>query len=60
MECALIRFAGEIKWGQIHMVEGRMAIQRTLDRLEELAKRNILRFKMNKFQLLELGRESLR
>lgn len=38
----------EYTGGPIHMPEGRIAIQRDLDRLEKLSNRTFIKFKMNK------------
>lgn len=40
------------------MLEGRMAIQMVLDRVEELANRDRTKFKTNKCQILQLRRKS--
>lgn len=43
--------------GPIHTLEGRMTIQRNLDRLEELAIKNFIKFKTNKCRVLRLERK---
>ena len=56
MECTLSKFVNETKLcGVVNMTEGQDAIQRDLDRLEQWAQENLMRFHKEKFEVLHLG-----
>ena len=60
VECALSKFVDGIKLcDAADMREGRDAIQRDLDRLEQLAQENLMRFNKSKYKILHLGQGNL-
>jgi len=59
IECTLCKFVDDTELGGVaDTPEGCTTIQQDLDRLKSWAKRNLMKFSMDKFRVLHLGRNN--
>ncbi|PKU42992.1 rna-directed dna polymerase from mobile element jockey-like [Limosa lapponica baueri] len=57
IKCTLMKFADDTKVsGEVDSLEGRVTLQEDLDRLEERANKNLMKFKKDKCKVLHLGK----
>ncbi|PKU47362.1 rna-directed dna polymerase from mobile element jockey-like [Limosa lapponica baueri] len=60
IKCTLMKFADDTKLnGEVDCLERRATLQEELDRLEERANKNLMKFKKDKCKVLHLGKHNL-